>query len=81
MNGFLLLLADIWPYVAASLSVVLAGLAVGHVVLYKRDSRAAVAWAGLILLAPVLGAVLYLLFGINRVRRRAAGGRRLRMGA
>lgn len=81
MNGFLRLLADIWPYLAASLTIVLAGLAVGHVVLYKRDSRAAVAWAGLILLAPVLGAVLYLLFGINRVRRRAAGGRRLRMGA
>ena len=81
MNHLLILLADIWPYVAGSLTIVLAGLAVGHVVLYKRDSRAAVAWAGLILFAPVLGAVLYLLFGINRVRRRAAGGRRLRMGA
>ncbi len=81
MDTLLILLADIWPYVAASLSLVLAGLAVGHVVLYKRDSRAAVAWAGLIILAPVLGAFLYLIFGINRVRRRAAGGRRLRMGA
>ncbi|HEX6961274.1 MAG TPA: cardiolipin synthase [Lacipirellula sp.] len=42
-----------------------------HAVLYKRDSRAAVAWVGLIWLAPFLGALLYVLFGINRIRRRA----------
>ncbi len=64
--------AEIWSVAAGALTILLAVLASGHVVLYKRDSRAAVAWVGLIWLVPVLGAVLYALFGINRVRRRAA---------
>ncbi len=78
MDALAAVLADAWRVTAGALTILLAVLASGHVVLYKRDSRAAVAWAGLIWLVPVLGAVLYLLFGINRVRRRAAwkrGGR------
>ncbi len=50
----------------------LALLASGHVLLYKRDVRAAIGWIGLIWLAPFVGVVLYLLLGINRIRRRAA---------
>ena len=46
-----------------------------HVLLRKREVAAAAGWIGLVWYAPVLGAVTYLLFGINRVRRRA---RRLR---
>ncbi len=46
-----------------------------HVILHKRDSVAAIAWVGLIWLVPLFGGVLYLFFGINRIRRRA---RRLR---
>jgi cardiolipin synthase len=49
-------------------------LAVGvtvHVLLNKRDAGSAAAWIGLAWLAPILGSVLYLFLGINRVRRRA----------
>jgi cardiolipin synthase len=49
-------------------------LAVGvttHVLLYKRETNTSAAWIGLAWLAPFLGSVLYLLLGINRVRRRA----------
>lgn len=46
-------------------------VAVGHIVLTKQNDRSAVAWAGLVLLAPGLGAILYLVFGVNRIRRRA----------
>jgi len=42
-----------------------------HVLLYKRDSRAALGWLGLIVLFPYAGAILYLLFGVNRVQRKA----------
>lgn len=42
-----------------------------HVVLSKREVRAALGWSGLILAFPVMGAALYALFGINRIRRRA----------
>jgi cardiolipin synthase len=46
-------------------------VASAHAVLYKRDVRGAVAWAGLIWLSPFVGAALYTLFGINRIKRRA----------
>ena len=49
-------------------------LAVGvtiHVLLYKRETNTSAAWIGLAWLAPIMGSVLYLLLGINRVRRRA----------
>lgn len=42
-----------------------------HVVLNKRNEAAAFSWLGIIVLAPLMGAVLYWLFGINRIRRRA----------
>lgn len=54
-----------------SLHAVVAAGTVLHVLLYKRDSRAALGWIGLVLVFPVVGSVLYLLFGINRVRRKA----------
>lgn len=52
-------------------------IATGHAVLYKRDSRAAIAWTSLICLVPFLGTVLYVLLGVNRLERRA---RNLRTG-
>ena len=42
-----------------------------HAILYKRDSQAAAAWVGLIILAPIVGIILYWLLGINRARLRA----------
>jgi cardiolipin synthase len=51
-----------------------------HVVLYKRDSRSAVAWVGLIWLVPLVGPVLYLLLGVNRIQRRARALRRRLVG-
>ena len=56
-------------------------LAVGvtvHVLLTKREAGSSVAWIGLAWLAPIMGSVLYLLLGINRVRRRAQNLRRPR---
>lgn len=42
-----------------------------HVILHKRDTRAATGWLGLIWFAPILGVCFYWLFGINRIKRRA----------
>jgi cardiolipin synthase len=48
-----------------------------HVLLGRRSPGSAVAWIGLAWLSPFVGGALYLLLGINRVRRRASGlGRR-----
>jgi cardiolipin synthase len=58
--------------VALSVSHVALALAVtGHVLAHKRDPGSAVAWIGLAWLSPVVGSVLYVLLGINRVQRRA----------
>ncbi len=43
-----------------------------HVLLRKRDSKSAFAWLGVIWLSPVIGAVSYWMFGINRITRKAA---------
>jgi cardiolipin synthase len=57
--------------VVAGVGFLAALLASIHTLLHKRDSRAAVLWISLIWLLPVLGPVLYLVFGVNRIRRRA----------
>jgi cardiolipin synthase len=53
--------------------LVIAGalLAAGHAIIYKRDSRSAALWIVVIWLMPAIGPILYLLLGINQVRRRA----------
>ncbi len=73
-------IANIWPYAVSTVALLVTFLASVHVILYKRDNHAAVAWVGLIWLLPVFGAVLYLLLGINRIRRRARSLRGERKG-
>lgn len=65
-----------WQYGFAGLTMLVALVAAGHAVLYKRDSRAAIAWVGFIIMVPMVGALLYFIFGINRLRRQAAFLRR-----
>ncbi len=66
------LLHHVWPFVVATAVCVIAVTAAGHAVLYKRDPRSAVGWIGIILLFPVIGPILYLFLGINRIQRRAS---------
>lgn len=54
-----------------ALHAVTASSATLHALLYKVDSRAALGWIGVVLFFPYVGAFLYLIFGINRVRRKA----------
>ncbi len=55
----------------AILHVLLAGIVTIDVLLKKSDVRGALGWIGAVWLAPILGSLLYYLFGINRVTRRA----------
>ena len=67
-------LRDIAPELGAigvAVDVIVALIASSHVILNKRDTRAATAWVGLIWLVPFLGSLLYVLLGINRIERRA----------
>lgn len=42
-----------------------------HLLLSRRDVPSTVGWVGLIILAPFVGLLLYWLFGINRITRKA----------
>src|SRR5687767_8914243 len=46
-------------------------LTTAHVLLSPRDVRSANGWVALILLSPVVGPILYVLLGINRIQRKA----------
>ena len=52
-------------YLALQISVTM------HILLKKDDVKSSIGWIGLVWLAPVLGSIIYILFGINRIRRRA----------
>jgi cardiolipin synthase len=62
-----------WWYGLPALFATLLALALtGHVALVKRDPRAATLWIVVLWFMPVLGALMYLLFGVNRIQRRAS---------
>ena len=69
--GFVELLQEIWPPVVVFLTLFVSVVTSGYVILYKRDSRAAVLWVAFIWLAPIIGSIAYLGFGVNRIRVRA----------
>lgn len=60
-----------WPHILTAISLALMVLASAHVVMYKKDTRAAIGWIGVVLMSPILGALVYSVLGINRVQRRA----------
>ncbi|CAN5830922.1 cardiolipin synthase [soil metagenome] len=68
-----------WPQIALTIvSVTVSAVTSVHVLLNKRDTKATIGWIGLIWLSPFIGSVLYVLLGINRIRRKAQSLRRVR---
>jgi cardiolipin synthase len=64
-------LADLWP-VVVSIGHIMAAIGVTiDAVLRKRQVPAVIGWVGLAWLAPVIGSMLYVGFGINRIKRAA----------
>lgn len=63
--------SELLIWISSALSFAVALVAAGHAVIYKRDPRSATLWVLLISMLPLAGALLYLLLGINRYRRRA----------
>ncbi|WP_428898463.1 cardiolipin synthase [Parelusimicrobium proximum] len=59
-------------YTLAVVLYVLLSLAVTcHILLNKRNVHSAIGWIGLAWLSPVFGAVIYTIFGVNRIQRKA----------
>lgn len=63
------LVAAHWGQILAVLSIVMGAAAAIHAAMTKEDVRAAIGWVGVIILSPIIGAVLYAVAGINRIRR------------
>ena len=76
LDDTLRIIGHLWPHIIAVLGVLVALGTTAHIVLFKSDVRAAIGWAGLVWLAPFIGAMLYWMLGINRIRRRAGRIRR-----
>lgn len=62
-----------WPHFLALLSFALGIPAIIHAAMTKEDVRAAAGWVGVVLLSPVIGALIYAVAGINRMRRSSIG--------
>lgn len=65
-----------WPHFLAVLSVVVGAVAIAHAAMTKEDVRSAAGWVGVILLSPILGAFVYMIAGVNRIRRAVLATRR-----
>ena len=59
-----------------AIGLVLALCVTVHVLLNKREVASAAGWIGLVWFAPIMGAIGYFMFGVNRVKRRARQERR-----
>jgi cardiolipin synthase len=59
------------PMLLSAAHVVAALGVTADAVLRKRNVRSVIGWVGVAWLTPLIGSLLYLLFGINRIKRRA----------
>jgi cardiolipin synthase len=62
---------EVWHIVLAGFALLFSVVASAHVILYKRDARSAIGWIGFVWLMPLVGALLYFVLGVNRIRRQA----------
>ncbi|OCJ09150.1 cardiolipin synthase [Rhizobium sp. AC44/96] len=70
------LLSTYWPHILFVVSLVMGTAAAIHATMTKEEVRAATGWVGVILLSPIVGAVIYAIAGINRIRRASLSLRR-----
>lgn len=65
-----------WPHIVFILSIVAGTIAAIHAAMTKEEVRSAIGWVGIIVLSPIVGALLYLIAGVNRIRRNVIADRR-----
>lgn len=66
-------LVSYWPHISSALVLLMAVTAGAHAVMFKRNPRSALLWLAVTIILPLIGPILYLVFGINRVRRKTRG--------
>ena len=58
-----------WPHIVLGLSLVIGAIAAIHATMTKEEVRSALGWVGVIMLSPFIGALVYAIAGVNRMRR------------
>jgi len=58
-----------WPLILVIIPMLMAAIGIVHAIMTKEDVRAATGWVGVMILSPFLGAIIYAIAGINRIRR------------
>ncbi len=69
-------LTEYWPHILFVISGVASAAAAIHAAMTKQDVRAAIGWVAVVLFSPLLGAALYLVAGINRIRKQRVSQQR-----
>ncbi|CAM5195868.1 Phospholipase D OS=Bosea thiooxidans OX=53254 GN=SAMN05660750_03792 PE=4 SV=1 [Bosea thiooxidans] len=75
------ILSAYWPHILAVISLVMAAVAAAHAVMTKDEVRGAIGWAGVIILSPIVGPLIYAIAGVNLIRRAAIRAQRPGHGA
>lgn len=65
-----------WPQILAVLSIAMGTVAAVHAAMTKQEVRSAIGWVSVIILSPIVGALIYAVAGINRIRRATILSRR-----
>ena len=65
-----------WAHILFILSFVAGATAAIHAAMTKEEVRSAIGWVGICILSPIVGASLYFIAGINRIRRTVISDRR-----
>ncbi|MBP6706813.1 MAG: cardiolipin synthase [Achromobacter sp.] len=63
------ILLEYWPHIVFVVSLAAGAGAAVHAAMTKQDVRSAIGWVGLTLLSPLFGALIYVVAGINRIRK------------
>jgi cardiolipin synthase len=71
MQGIVAWVRELWPFLVSFGYFAGAAWVTVDAVLRKRQVPTIIGWVGLAWLAPIIGALAYFLFGINRIRRSA----------
>jgi cardiolipin synthase len=69
-----------WSLLLGVLAVIVAAATAVHAAMTKDDVRSAIGWVGIAILSPFFGSFLYLVAGVNRIRRSAVRQRGRRSG-
>ncbi|MDR2311130.1 MAG: cardiolipin synthase [Brucellaceae bacterium] len=58
-----------WPHIVLGSSLIIGAVAAIHATMTKEEVRSALGWVGVIMLSPFIGALVYAIAGVNRMRR------------